>query len=180
MRLIGLIMIRDELSMGQRRNWLFAVAFCFLAGCATLNEWTSCERFPGRCPGNPLNRPMAVRTAGVSGPVNWRVRDARSGGDSHSSWSTFVLVLTETAGSSILFTQMEKTAWGAGAMSAQESRAWRLPANGELRLPMGVRRGCGGVACRYEVPGYWDVKLAGKDDADNDVQVLIQITLPLQ
>jgi len=171
-----------QLSVGHRCSWGFAAAIClfFLASCQTLKDWTSCERFPGRCPDNPMKRPMGVRTAGASGPVSWRVTDVRSGGDSRSSWSTFVLVLTETTGSSIVFTRMEKTVWGAGAMSAQESGSWRLPANGELRLPMGVRRGCGSVTCRNEVPGYWDVTLAGKDDADNDLRVLIQITLPVQ
>jgi hypothetical protein len=114
--------------------------------------------------------------SGVSGSVTWQVVDMKAGGDAHSSWSSFVLVLRETNGSAITFTRIAKYL-GQGS-GGHDLGLWSLQANGELRLPFASRRFCGGATCSVASPPTWGIVLTGKDERDRDVRVAIQIRLP--
>jgi len=151
------------------------VSLCFLAGC---ESWTSCERFPGRCPGD-IFQTVSAKTSGISGPVAWRLTETRAGGDASLTWYSFVLVLTETTGSQIIFTSIRRQVWGEGARIAQDSGSWRLQANGERRLPMAVRRTCQAATCSFAYPPYWNIRLTGKDEADHEIRVEIQVAVPV-
>jgi hypothetical protein len=155
---------------------LVAVALFGLAGC---ESWTSCERFPGRCPDYGLFHTVSAKTSGVSGPVAWALLETRAGGDTNLSWYSFVLVLTEHNGSAITFTSIYRQVWGQGAKVVQDAGSWRLPANGELRLPMAVVRTCRPATCSFAYPPYWNVILTGKDAGQGDVRVQIEVAVPL-
>ena len=140
-----------------------------------------------RCKGDPkvercegVIRPSFSRgLRGVTGSVAWQVVEMKAGGDGNSSWSSFVLVLTETNGSTIRFTRIEKYVYGGGRGDTRHDVGlWSLPANGELRLPFASRGLCQGAHCRSAAPPSWEIVLMGKDERDQDVRVAMKILLP--
>jgi len=111
--------------------------------------------------------------SGVSGSVTWQVIEVKAGGDAHSSWSSFVLVLRETNGSAITFTRVDQylnRIWQGADRTVRS-----LQANGELRLPFASRRLCVGTTCPAASPPTWDIAFTGKDERDQEVRVAMKI-----
>jgi len=139
-----------------------------------------CKRDPKveRCEG-AVRPPFSRGLNGVTGSVAWQVVEMKAGGDGNSSWASFVLVLTETNGSAITFTRIEKYVYGGGRGDTRHDIGrWSLPANGELRLPFASRGFCQGATCRSATPPNWEIVLMGKDDRDQDIRVAMKILLP--
>ena len=101
--------------------------------------------------------PVGVRTSGVSGPVDWRTTDFEWHPEAFGEQVyTFTLLLRETQGRDLTFTQVAAVLYNAtDSLPAhwQRSGQWRLPAHGEVAIPLGSRRRCPYVQCWDSGPG---------------------------
>ena len=101
--------------------------------------------------------PVGVRTSGVSGPVDWRTTDFEWHPEAFGEQVyTFTLLLRETQGRDLTFTQVAAVLYNAtDSLPAhwQRTGQWRLPAHGEVPIPLGSRRRCPYVKCWDSGPG---------------------------
>jgi hypothetical protein len=172
-----------SLNRSVNRGLAVVVSALCLVSC---ESWTSCERYPGRCPGPVKLIGLGPKTSGTAGPVTWRWVDGKASED-NSRYSA-VLILTETTGQYILFTSLKRQIWGpggrapggGGALVDTQSGSWRLPANGELRLPMAVSISCPSATCTRAIPPFWEILLIGKDATDRDMRIEIDVALPVR
>lgn len=128
---------------------------------------------------------VGVRTEGVSGPVEWRATDLAVSLLATRNVYTFTLILKETRGVGITFTQAESRCYQPGASPSALYRStglWTLRSRGELRFPLSSYIYCsGGGMCRsWEVTNapLCNIALSGLDDDGNPVQIAIELTLP--
>lgn len=124
-------------------------------------------------------------TEGRSGPLTWQATDLQwqpLGWDSRESYN-FTLRLQETAGTSLTFTKLAarllnspdgRPVWW------EEDGQWRLPAHGDLRLPLTSSRHCPYIHCMQHgtLAPQWSITLQGTDERGNPVQYSLQVRLP--
>ncbi len=123
-----------------------------------------------------------IKVSGVSGPVEWRAADIQPGFK-----YSFVLVLKETQGTSIMFTTIEQRVQaslnarglimpdGKADLTSSRNGTWQLPAGGELRVPFGFMLVC--RECQSWTPA-WSIVLTGKNEAGEAVRVDADVILP--
>ena len=125
---------------------------------------------------------------GVSGPVAWQATDLRvlerSVAGTERDVYAFTLVLEETQGAAITFTQLEYTVSQPGINPAGVTRnssiLWKLRPRGEIRHPFSFYWYCADIQCRGPGPTapWYDLVLSGTDDRGQSVRVAIDIRLP--
>jgi hypothetical protein len=127
-----------------------------------------------------------VRTQGVSGPVDWRTTDFEWHPEAFGEQVyTFTLLLRETQGRDLTFTRVAAVLYNAtDSLPAhwQRTGQWRLPAQGELRIPLGSRRYCPYVKCGDSGPGLepvWHLTLSGTDQGGQPVRLVMDLRLPV-
>ena len=80
-----------------------------------------------------------MRTSGISGPVDWRTTDSGWHPEAFGEQVyTFTLLLRETQGRDLTFTQVAAVLYNAtDSLPAHWQRRgqWRLPAHGEVAIP---------------------------------------------
>jgi len=134
---------------------------------------------------------LGVKTSGISGPVAWQAVEMNVSGNAvlgqNSSWYSFVLALKETSGSTITFTRVEgSVSAGYGVLRPAERVVdvgrWQLPPHGELRLgPFASRLICVDSPCGLgSFAPVWKIVLAGKDEEDHEIRLLIDVALPYE
>jgi hypothetical protein len=96
----------------------------------------------------------------------------------------FTLVLRERGGTGVTFTALQRTVRSPQVQTASTARTgrWRLPPNGELRLPFSFTHYCpqafdGCRGPRVFTP-HWHIALNGADDRGQPVQVVIDLDAP--
>jgi hypothetical protein len=119
-------------------------------------------------------------TSGVAGPIAWKVTDMKTAGSSGASWHSLVLVLTETTGSEIEFSAIEKDVWYPSQTAAvgTESGSWHLAPYGELRIRLVSQRYCYSVTCPPATSPMWNIVLVGRNGEGKDIRLPIRIRLP--
>jgi clan AA aspartic protease (TIGR02281 family) len=125
---------------------------------------------------------------GTSGPVAWQATDLRliersvSGAD--RDIYAFSLVLAETQGSTITFTNMEYTVsqpdLNAAGISYHSSILWKLRPRGELRQPFSFYWDCGARHCPNSVTTapWYNIVLTGTNAEGQPIRVAIDLKLP--
>ena len=127
-----------------------------------------------------------VRTNGTSGAVVWQVIDFRLDPPSlleKRETYNFTLVLRETQGIAITFTQLNAkvyNAFGSFLVPLEKTGRWQLAAHGELRFPLVSIRYCPYVECRRPAPmaPEWSLDLMGTDAQGQPVRLAIVVRLP--
>lgn len=125
---------------------------------------------------------------GVSGPVAWQAADlrvaARSAAGAARDIYAFTLILAETQGAAITFTQLDYTVSqpdvNAAGATHSSSILWKLRPRGELRHPFSFYWYCADIQCRDLAPTapWYNLVLTGSDDRGQPVRVVIDIRLP--
>jgi hypothetical protein len=125
---------------------------------------------------------------GMSGPVAWQATDLRiiersvSGAD--RDIYTFALVLEETQGSAITFTNLEYTVSQPGinptGVSYHSSILWKLRSRGELRQPFSFYWNCAERQCPNWVATapWYNIILTGTNAQGQPIRVAIDLKLP--
>ena len=128
---------------------------------------------------------LGVRTSGVSGPVEWRTTDFEWHADGIGEQVyTFTLLLRDTQGRDITFTHLDAVLHNAAeSLPAywQRTGQWRLPAYGEVPIPLGSRRSCPYDQCMYSGPGLvpvWQLTLRGTDQGGQPVRLVLDMRFP--
>jgi hypothetical protein len=129
-----------------------------------------------------------VHTDGVTGAVAWQATDFQLAKatiqDQPGERYAFTLVLNERGGTGVTFTDLQWTvsARQVHTASAERTGRWRLPPNGELRLPFSFAHYCPQAfdGCRgpYAFTPHWHIVLNGADDRGQPVQVVIDLDAP--
>ena len=136
--------------------------------------------------------PLGIRTEGVSGPIAWRATDLKiravgeaSGfiGRAVQEAYSFTLVLKESQGTAITFTNMAATFSVATAVlpgSFEQTGRWELRPYGELRWPLETSYSCTSIDCVNPgvIAPVWHITLTGTDDRSQPVRVVIDLRLP--
>ena len=129
--------------------------------------------------------PVGVRTSGVSGPVDWRTTDFEWHPEAFGEQVyTFTLLLRETQGRDVTFTQVAAVLYNAtDSLPAhwQRTGQWRLPAHGEVPIPLGSRRRCPYVKCWDSGPSLapvWHLTLSGTDQGGQPVRLVLDLRFP--
>ena len=129
--------------------------------------------------------PVGVRTSGVSGPVDWRTTDFEWHPEAFGEQVyTFTLLLRETQGRDLTFTQVAAVLSNAtDSLPAhwQRTGQWRLPAHGEVAIPLGSRRRCPYVQCWDSGPGLtpvWHLTLRGTEQGGQPVRLVLDLRFP--
>jgi hypothetical protein len=96
---------------------------------------------------------------------------------------TFTLLLRERTGAGVTFTRVTQTVSAANVqpMTMAQDGQWRLPPNGELRLPFRLSWSCPAVpdACSAVAgPPHWHILLTGADDRGDPVQLSLELDAP--
>src|SRR5262245_30720780 len=124
---------------------------------------------------------------GTSGPVAWQATDLRliersvSGAD--RDIYAFSLVLAETQGSAITFTDLEYTVsqpdLNAAGVSYHSSILWKLRSRGELRQPFSFYWDCGARQCPNWVATapWYSMVLTGTNAQGQPIRVAIDLKL---
>jgi hypothetical protein len=129
-----------------------------------------------------------VQTNGATGAVGWHATDFRVAkatvqGQPGERY-TFRLVLSDRGRTGVTFTALQQTvsAHRVHTASTERTGRWRLPPNGELRLPFAFTHycsqafdSCGGPAT---FAPHWHIVLTGADDRGQPVQVVIDLDAP--
>ena len=129
-----------------------------------------------------------VHTDGVSGAVAWHATDFQltkttvqgQPGEQYA----FTLVLSNRGGTGVTFTTLQRTvsAHKVRAASTERTGHWRLPSNGELRLPFSFTHYCSQAfdSCRGPAvfTPHWHLVVTGADDRGQPVQVVIDLYAP--
>jgi predicted aspartyl protease len=125
---------------------------------------------------------------GMSGPVAWQATDLRiiersvSGAD--RDIYAFALVLEETQGSAITFTNLEYTVSQPGinptGVSYHSSILWKLRSRGELRQPFSFYWNCDERQCPNWVATapWYNIILTGTNAQGQPIRVAIDLKLP--
>ena len=118
--------------------------------------------------------PLYVQTFGKAGPLQWQAIDLEPGRRTVEGKEVdvydFTLVLRETRGIGLTFTNISSTIYGGGWVGwGRNSRQLNLPAYCELRLPFSVTG--------FKSP-LWVVTLAGKDEHGQPLRIVITVALP--
>lgn len=129
---------------------------------------------------------IGARTNGTSGSVVWQATDLRLDPASFlekRETYNFTLVLRETQGIAITFTQLNAkvhNAFGSFLVPWEKTGRWQLAAHGELRLPLVSIRYCPYVKCRRPEPlaPEWSLDLTGTDAQGQPVRLAIEVRLP--
>lgn len=133
-----------------------ALVGILIAGCASL-------------------RPL---TEGSVGPVAWRAVDLQPSRDSYA----FTLVLTETRGVGITYTEVQSYVYYPGTNHFRTVRQgrWRMEPRGELRMPFGGRMRCSGSSCTtLDAPTLWAFVFVGSDDRGEGIRTQFEVRLPV-
>jgi hypothetical protein len=129
--------------------------------------------------------PVGVRTSGVSGPVDWRTTDFEwhpEGFDEQAY--TFTLLLRETQGRDLTITHLHAVLYNTtDSLPAHWERTgqWRLPARGEVSIPLGSRRYCPYAKCWDSGPSLdpvWHLTLRGTDQGGQPVRLALDLRFP--
>ena len=125
---------------------------------------------------------------GVSGPVAWQATDLRvlerSVAGTERDIYAFTLVLEETQGAALTFTQLEYTVSQPGinpaGITRHSSILWKLRPRGEIRHPFSFYWYCTDFQCQDPGPTapWYNLVLSGTDDRGQSVRVPIDIRLP--
>ena len=129
-----------------------------------------------------------VHTDGVTGSVAWHATDfqlarATVQGQPGERYA-FTLVLHNMGGTGILFTELRRTVSAQHVQTAATTRTgqWRLPPNGDLRLPFSFTHYCPQAFVSCSGPAvfapHWHLVLTGADDRGQPVQVVIELDVP--
>jgi hypothetical protein len=129
-----------------------------------------------------------VHTDGVTGSVAWHATDfqlARATVQSQPGERyAFTLVLSDRGGTGVTFTDLRRTvsAHHIRMASTERTGRWRLPPNGELRLPFSFAYYCHQAFEVCHEPAtfapHWRIVLNGADDRGQPVQVVIDLDVP--
>ena len=128
-----------------------------------------------------------IRTEGVAGPVTWQALDFQLAKTTINKQPgeryAFTLLVKETRGAGITFTEMRWTISQHGVTPSTSERTgrWRLPPRGQWRLPFSVSWYCPQAV--DSCPGatgvpQWHIILTGTDDRGQPVQVVIAVAPP--
>ena len=129
---------------------------------------------------------IGARTNGTSGSVVWQAIDLHLAPPSFlekRETYSFTLVLRETQGRAITFTQLNAkvhNAFGSFLVPWEKTGRWQLAAHGELRFPLVSIRYCPYVQCRRPDPlaPEWSLDLTGTDAQGQPVRLAIEVRLP--
>jgi hypothetical protein len=123
----------------------------------------------------------------LTGAVAWRItafqRVPTTVYDRPGERYTFTLLLHEQMGAGVTFTRVTQTVTAAHVQPrtmAQEGQ-WRLPPNGELRLPFRLLWSCPAVpgACSAVAGApHWHILLTGTDDHGDPAQLSLEVDAP--
>jgi hypothetical protein len=129
--------------------------------------------------------PGGVRTSGVSGPVDWRATDFVATTEAFGAQGyTFTLRLRETQGRELTFTRVDGVLYNATdsrPVHWQTTGQWRLPAQGELTIPLGSHRYCPSAPCWDSGPSLeplWRLTLRGTDQGGQPVRLVVDLRFP--
>lgn len=129
--------------------------------------------------------PVGVRTQGVSGPVDWRTTDFEWHPEAFGEQVyTFTLRLRETQGRDFTFTRVAAVLYNTtDSLPAhwQRTGQWRLPAQGDLAIPLGSRRYCPYPKCWDSGPSLepiWHLTLSGTDQGGQPVRLVLDLRFP--
>jgi hypothetical protein len=119
-------------------------------------------------------RPLYVQTAGTVGPLRWEAVDLEPGRRTVDGKEVdvydFTLVVHETRGVRMTFTNVWSTVYGGGWMGGgQHSEKLEVPPFCELHLPFSSNG--------FKAP-LWYVTLRGNDEEDRPVELKIPVALP--
>src|SRR5262245_40868854 len=122
----------------------------------------------------------AMYLRGVSGPVAWQATDLRvverSVAGAERDIYAFTLVLEETQGTALTFTQMEYTISQPGVNPAGTTRhttiLWKLRPRGELRQPFSFYWFCDASQCqeRRPIAPWYTIVLTGTNNHGQPVR----------
>jgi hypothetical protein len=127
---------------------------------------------------------------GAVGPIAWRAEDVggvtRTIHGKEADAYTFTLVVKETRGSGITFTRFETTVSDRETFRGTPHVAtgtWKLAPNGEWRIPLPYSVSCpnlpGGSCAVFQMAApLWQIRLSGRDDQGQPVDVPITVALP--
>ena len=130
------------------------VALLFLAGCATTS-------------------------AGRSGPVAWEAVDSTVQGGGSKALHSFTLVLREREGQSLAFHRKLTFVGGFTTPMSEERVDLRLPAGGELRLPVQFRTTCIHCNASGGALSWYAFEFEGQDDSERAVRLQMAVQPPL-
>jgi hypothetical protein len=126
-----------------------------------------------------------LHTEGVAGPVAWQATAFQLAkttiqGQPGERYA-FTLVLHNTGGTGVTFTELQRTVSAHQVQTASTERKgqWRLPPHGELRLPFAFAHYCPQAFESCSEPPvfapHWHLVLNGADDHGQPVQVVIEL-----
>jgi hypothetical protein len=129
-----------------------------------------------------------VHTDGVTGCVAWHATDfqlarATVQGQPGERYA-LTLVLHNRSGTGITFTELQRTVSAHQVHTAATTRTgqWRLPPNGDLRLPFSFAHYCPQAFESCSGPAvfapHWHLILTGADDRGQPLQVVIELDVP--
>jgi len=129
---------------------------------------------------------LGPRTEGVAGPIRYRATDlelARRTIDNRELWFySFSVHVTELQGRELVFNEIETTVYQPGTRpwSPVYRGKWKLPAHGELRIPLATTLACRGPEGNCSGPNVpmplWQITLTGTDDRDEPIRLVIDLT----
>jgi hypothetical protein len=128
-----------------------------------------------------------IRTEGIAGPVTWQAMDFQLAkvtvNNQPGERYSFTLLLKETCGAGMTFTEIKWTISQHGVTPTTSDRTirWRLPPHGQWRVPFSFSWYCPqafeSCAGARGVPP-WNIILTGTDDRGQPVQVVIAVAPP--
>lgn len=127
-----------------------------------------------------------VRTEGATGPVAWQATDFKLAETTVNNQPgerySFVLLLKETHGIGITFTELQQTVFQHGVLQSaarQQTGRWRLRPKGELRVPLAFSWYCPILPCD-QVHGapWWHITITGTDDRGQPVKLTLDVAPP--
>ncbi len=128
---------------------------------------------------------LGIQTEGQTQSLQWRATDFRN--DlielEEREIYAYTLVLQETLGATITFTALQGEFQNnptSRLFSMSEIGSWKLPANGELRIPLQTYRYCHVVNCDDwgDLAPVWRLMLIGTDTQGQPVREVIRMQLP--
>jgi hypothetical protein len=128
-----------------------------------------------------------IRTEGIAGPVTWQAMDFQLAkatvNNQPGERYSFTLLLKETRGAGMTFTEIKWTISQHGVTPTTSDRTgrWRLPPHGQWRVPFSFSWYCPqafeSCAGARGVP-QWNIILTGTNDRGQPVQVVIAVAPP--
>ena len=128
---------------------------------------------------------LDVRTSGQSSTLRWRATDLRQYRAlvEEREVYDYTLILEATQGNAMTFTRLQARCQNnlhSRPFEWEKTGQWRIPPQGQLRLPLGTYRTCLKANCRDwgELAPIWRLVLTGTDDQQQPVREVIEIRLP--